>query len=232
VEKQIQALTDHYIICGLGRMGRTICQHLRERGKPFVVVDKNESKVEQFCNRENWPYIVGDATDDGILFRAGVHRARALSAVLTTDADNVYVVLTARLLAPALQIVARASEEKAIAKMVQAGANRVVSPYSTGATKIARFMLNPNIEDFFEIADRTGKELELADYQLAPESPLVGKKLSETQLRDRGVIIVGIRRADGELLIPPPASSVLHASDCLFVFGSAEALNDSLGIGR
>ena len=163
---------------------------------------------------------MGDASDDRVLMQAGIARAKALATVLPTDADNVYVALTARLLSSKLEIIARASDEAAALKLERAGANRVVSPYSTGAQKIARFMLNPNIEDFLEIADHKGQDLELADVQISADSPYVGKKLMETDLRDEGVMIVGIRRRNGERLMPPPGNAVIEAGDCLFAFGS------------
>jgi voltage-gated potassium channel len=229
MQKEIQQLKDHYIVCGLGRMGRTICRYLRERGKPFVTIDHNETRARTVCDAEGWLYIVGDATDDRLLNEAGIQRARALATVLPTDADNVYVILSARLLASKLEIIARASGDSAAVKMEKAGANRVVSPYSTGAHKIARFMLNPNIEDFLEIADQRGQNLELADVQIAPDSPYVGRKLMETDLRELGVIVVGIRRQNGERLMPPPGSALIEPGDCLFAFGSTSAVNKMIG---
>jgi voltage-gated potassium channel len=229
MEKQIQELSGHLIVCGFGRMGWTICEHLRERGRQFVVIDTDENALRTGCAEHNWLYVVGDASDDSVLMRAGISRARALATVLPTDADNVYVTLTARLLAHKLEIIARASEEEAALKLERAGANRVVSPYSTGAQKIARFMLNPNIEDFLEIADHKGQDLELADVQVSADSPYVGKKLMETDLRDAGVMIVGIRRRNGERLMPPPGNAVIEAGDCLFAFGSTAAVNRMIG---
>ena len=232
MEREIQKLDGHFIVCGFGRMGWTICEHLRDRGKPFVVIDTNETLLRTGCSAENWLFVVGDASDDGVLMQAGIQRARALATVLPTDADNVYVVLTARLLSAKLQITARASDDEAALKLERAGANRVVSPYSTGAQKIARFMLNPNIEDFLEIADQRGQDLELADVQIARDSPYVGKKLMETDLRELGVMIVGIRRRNGERLMPPPGSAVIEPGDCLFAFGSAAAVNRMIGESR
>ena len=171
---------------------------------------------------------MGDATDDAVLKRAGIERARSLASVLPTDADNVYVTLSARMLAPDLQIVARATEEKAVEKIQRAGATRVVSPFSSGAQKMARFMLTPSIEDFLEIADARG-DLELADVQITPESPYVGKRLQQTDLAKKGVMIIGIRRASGERLMPPPGSAEIQAGDWLFAFGSSDAVNSLIG---
>ena len=229
MDKEIQQLDGHFIVCGFGRMGWTICKHLRERERPFIVIDTDENLLRNGCTGQNWLFVVGDASDDSVLMQAGIGRAKALATVLPTDADNVYVALTARLLSSKIDIIARASDEGAALKLERAGANRVVSPYSTGAQKIARFMLNPNIEDFLEIADHKGQDLELADVQIAPGSPYVGKQLMETDLRDAGVMIVGIRRRNGDRLMPPPGSAVIEAGDCLFAFGSTTAVNRMIG---
>ncbi len=221
----IKAMQSHFIVCGMGRMGRTICEQLHERRRPFIVIDSDEERLVQNCKPHDWHYVVGDATDDLILEQAGIARAKSLAAVLPTDAGNVYVVLSARLLQKDLQIIARASDDKAATKLQQAGANRVVSPFTTAATKMARFMLSPNMEDFLEIADQKGRDLEMAEVQVSPSCSLVGKKLMETNLRELGIMVIGIRRADGERLMPPPGSAVILASDCLFVFGTADVVN-------
>jgi len=229
MQHDIAKLRNHYVVCGLGRMGLTICEYLHDRKQAFVVVEANEALVHQHCAENGWLYVAGDATDDEVLVRAGIERARALATVLSTDADNVYVVLSARMLAAKLQIVARASDQKAIEKMQRAGATRIVSPFSTGAVKMARFMLNPSIEDFLEVADARGNDLELADIQIGPHSPYIGKPLSETDLRSRGVMVIGIRRANGERLMPPHANAVIQPGDCLFAFGSSEEVNRVIG---
>lgn len=225
----IEKLRDHFIVCGHGRMGETICQYLYNRNMPFVAIDVLDENLEESAREHGWLYIIGDATDDEILVKAGIERARSLASVLPTDADNVYVALSARMQNADLKIIARASEEKAVEKLQRAGATRVVSPFSSGAEKMARFMLNPSIEDFLEIADAQGNELELADVHISERSPYVGKQLMETDLRDKGVMVIGIRRANGERLMPPPGSAVLHAGDSLFAFGSATAVNEVIG---
>lgn len=221
----IKAMQGHFIVCGMGRMGRTICEQLHERHRPFIVIDNNEERVSSYCKLHDWHYVVGDATDDRILEQAGIERAKSLAAVLPNDAGNVYVVLSARLMQKDLQIIARASDDKAASKLQQAGANRVVSPFTTAATKMARFMLSPNMEDFLEIADQKGRDLEMAEVQVGPACRFVGKRLMETDLRDLGIMVIGIRRENGERLMPPPGSAVIHSGDGLFVFGTADAVN-------
>ncbi len=229
MDHRIASLKDHFIVCGLGRMGTAICQYLDERKQPFVVIDTNEDNAESVCGARGWLYQIGDATSDNDLKQAGIMKARSLATVLPTDADNIYVVLSARLLCAKIQIVARASDESAIEKMQRAGATRVISPFSSGAQKMARFMLSPSVEDFLEITDKRGGELELADVQIRENSPYVGKKLAETDLRERGVMVIGIRRANGDKLLPPPGTAIIMAGDSLFAFGSSAAVNAMIG---
>ncbi len=229
MDRSIATLKNHFIVCGLGRMGTSICQYLHDRQQPFVVIDTDEDQLAEVCGSRGWLYEEGDATSDNVLRRAGILEARSLATVLPTDADNIYVVLSARLLSAKLQIVARASDETAIEKMQRAGATRVISPFSSGAVKMARFMLSPSIEDFLEITDKRGGELELADVQIRETSRYVGKKLADTDLRDRGVMVIGIRRASGEKLLPPPGTAIILAGDSLFAFGSSAAVNAMIG---
>lgn len=225
MDRRIEQVRNHCIICGHGRMGLTIAEYLSGRKKPFVIIDIDEDAVKSVCAERGWLYVVGDATDDEVLETAGITRAKSLAAVLPTDADNVYVVLSARMLAADLQIIARATEEKAIQKLERAGASRVVSPLSSGALKIARFMLTPGLEDFLEVADAHGNGFELADVQITEDSPYIGRTLMETDLREQGIMVIGIRRANGERLLPPPGTATIQAGDSLFAVGSSEAVN-------
>ncbi len=225
MEKNVKTLRNHFIVCGLGRVGTTVCGYLHERNQPFIVVDTDETRVVAFCEEHSWLYVIGDATHDEVLRKAGIERARSLTTVLATDADNLYVVLSSRMLNSRLQIIARASDETAIDKLERAGASRVVSPVRSGAIKMARFMISPTIEDFLEIADERDSDLELADVQITEKSPFVGKQLMQTNLRDMGVMVIGIRRANGDRLMPPPGNAVIEAGDSLFAFGNSEAVN-------
>lgn len=230
MDQAIARLNGHYVICGYGRMGREICRHLSSRNKPFVIIDSDLTRMEPECREFGWLFLHGDATDDELMLRAGIFRAKALATVLPTDADNVYVVLTARLLNDQLQIIARASDEKAVDKLQRAGATRVVSPFTSGAVKMARFMLNPSIEDFLEVTDKQGSQLELAEILVPDNSPYLGKMLMQSDLRDRGIMVIGIRRANGERLMPPPGTAVIQAGDSLFAFGSSQAVNEMISM--
>ncbi len=226
--RQIGELENHFIVCGLGRVGRSICDYLASRNQPFVVIDTNEELLRAVCRAEDWSYVVGDATDDAVLREARIEHAKSLASVLPTDGDNIYVVLSARMLKTDLQIIARTADDRAVEKMERAGANRVISPLMTSGIKMARFMLNPSLDDFIEIADSQGNDLELADVQIEPESQLVGQQLAQTGLGRQGVMVIGIRRQDGERLMPPPGETVIHAGDSLFAFGPTDAVNRML----
>lgn len=228
MDRIIQNLEGHFIVCGGGRMGAAICEYLAERDRKFLVIDRNQEVLDLLCRPRQWPCLYGDATDDEVLRKAGIERARGLATVLATDADNVYVVLTARMVSSEIQIVARAAEDGAVTKLQRAGATRVISPFSSGAVKMARFMLSPTVEDFLDITDTRGAELQLAEVHVTDGSSLAGKLLSETDLREKGVMVIGIRRANGEYLLPPPGSARIAAGDILFAFGKSAAVNEMI----
>lgn len=227
---RVRAMQGHHIICGQGRMGLTICKHLAERSQPFVVIDCNSEKLESTCRAQDWPFLVGDATDDELLLNAGIKQAKSLASVLPSDADNVYVVLSARMLNADLQIVSRASNDKAIEKIERAGATRVISPFSSGGVNMARLMINPSLESFMEVAQTGENDLELIEFEVADSSAYCGKKLSETSLGDRGVMILGIIRKSGERLLPPPSSTVISSGDKMFAFGRASVVYELIGL--
>jgi voltage-gated potassium channel len=228
MDMRLKSIEGHYIVCGAGRMGRAVCRHLHEKNHPFVVVDRDESAVE-VCQQEGWMVIDGDATDDRSLVEAGVKRARGLAAVLSSDADNLYVVLSARLLAPKLQIISRATDEISAAKMQKAGADRVISLYHTGGMKMAQLLLKPDLEDFFEIFSHEGGELDLAEIHVAADDLFSGKRLEETDFSRMGVVIVGIRRAGGELILPPSGTTEIQVDDDLIAVGKSDAIARMIG---
>ncbi|NNE00471.1 MAG: potassium channel protein [Pirellulaceae bacterium] len=223
----LHSVKNHFVICGFGRMGRTICRHLADRKLPFVVVDHNESALAE-CEQQGWPCVRDDATIDQTLMDAGIERARGLAVVLDSDADNLYVVLSARLIAPELQIIARATDENGAHKMEKAGANRVVSLFTTGAATMAQLLINPQVEDFFEFVSGSGTTLDLAEIRVHAESPCANCALSETDFRQQGVIIVAIRRPDGEILLPPASSTMIRADDVLIALGKVSAVSELL----
>ncbi|WP_310820629.1 potassium channel family protein [Stratiformator vulcanicus] len=227
--RAIDELSKHFIVCGCGQMGQTMCTYLESHDREFVVVDVDEERLEEVCADRGWLYVTGDSTDDDVLVTAGIDRAVGLSTVLPTDADNVYVVLSARMLNADLQIVARATGDKAIQKLERAGATRVVSPLASGAMRMARFMVNPSVEEFLEIAEGRDSELRLIELQIDAESPFVGQRLAETDLRSRGMMVVAIRRQSGELLMPPEGSATIELHDRLFAFGTTAGVGELAG---
>ena len=225
MQKNIAALEDHFIVCGQGRMGRSICEHLQSRNRPFVVLDSDGERLEKVARLEGWPYIVGDATDDETLRAAGIDRARALAAALPSDADNLFVVMSARLLSQDVNIVARASDENSIIKLERAGATRVISPIHSAGVKMARFLLSPRVEEFLEITDERGGNLELVEIKVTDDSPYAGQKIIDTDLRSRGMLVVGMRKAAGTIVMAPGAHAEIEMGDSLFVFGTTHVLH-------
>lgn len=223
----LQKVQDHFIVCGFGRMGRTICRHLADRRLRFVVVDHDDDALQE-CEQQGWLCVRDDVTSDQTLLDAGIERARGLAVVLDSDADNLYVVLSARLIAPNLQIIARASDENSAHKMEKAGANRVVSLFANGAATMAQLLINPQVEDFFEFVAGVGTTLDMAEIRVSPTSPCANHLLSQTDFRSRGVIIVAIRRPDGEVLLPPSGSTAIRPDDVLIALGKVAAVSQLL----
>ena len=224
MENRINKLTNHFIVCGFGRMGQELASYLLNRHQPFVVIEEQEELFTSELRQAGWLFVQGDATQDDVLRKAGIARARALTTVLPSDADNLYAVLSARMLSTELQIVARASDDRASQKMMQAGATRVINPLSSGAIRMARFMLSPSIENFVEVAESEGVDWEIADVHVPETSPLVNRQLKDTNLRESGIMLLGICRSSGEKFFPPPGHLTINAGDNLFAFGSSEDL--------
>ncbi len=221
MDTAINSMKGHFIVCGFGRMGKAICRRLAEQGLDFVAVDRDEDALAD-CRERGWPWLVGDATDDDTLKTAGIDRARGLTTVLGNDADNVYLTLSAHLLAPDLMIVSRASDEQSVQKMKKAGATRVVGLHDTGAAKMAQLMINPNLDRLVKVFEDKGLEMDMAEIEVAADAPYAGQTLVETDFRDRGITVVAIRRSDNELLLPPPATTTIRPGDLLIAMGRSE----------
>jgi len=219
VQKQIGRLQGHYIICGYGRIGRLISREFASKPTPFIVVENDPKRCQRLAD-DGHLFIEGDATQDEILERAGIHQAKGLITAVTSDAANVFIILTARGINPELFIMARASEEGAEVKLVRAGANKVVSPYTIGANRMAQAILRPLVVDFIDIA--TGQKnisLQMEEIPVAPESRLVGKDLIQSGIRkELGLIIVGIKH-DGEMIFNPAANTIIEAGNTLIALG-------------
>jgi voltage-gated potassium channel len=233
LSKKIDNMKDHYIICGYGRMGNIICKEMTQNKAPFVVIE-NSPEIVASMDRDILS-IQGDSTQDTVLKQAGIKRARGLISVLASDANNLYVVLSARGLNPKLRIVARASEEGSSQKLMRAGADNVVSPYYIGGIRIAHILLKPAVVDFIEFATRSENlELQMEEIKVSEKSHIVDKSLDECGIRkDLGIIIVAIKKETGEMEFNPTSTSIIRTGDTLVAMGETgqlKSLEDLVGV--
>jgi len=222
--RRIGKMRNHFIVCGAGRVGSHLIRSLLASQETFIVIERDPQRVAELTDL-GVSVLVRDATLEESLREAGVENARGLAACLPDDADNVYVVLTAHDLNPELHIVARAVEEQAEAKLIRAGANRVVAPTIIGGHRMAMGLTKPAVDDF--LGSITANKLELAFEQLevGPGSELLGKKLSETNIRSElDIVVVSIRRSDGQILFNPSGEATIESGDMLIAIGHAESL--------
>ncbi|MCL4456480.1 MAG: potassium channel protein [Nitrospirae bacterium] len=234
LEKKIKELKNHYIVCGYGRMGKIICRELKEKDIKFVVIEKQSRPRDE---RGDTLIVEGDATMDEILREVGIERAKGLISVLPTDAENLFVVLSARELNPNLFIVARAGEEGSEQKLLRAGADRVVSPYHIGGLRIAHTVLKPAVVDFIEFATKSGNiDLQMEEIAILEDSNLAGLTLDECGIgRDLGIIVVAIKKPTGDMKFNPTFRTAIKAGDTLIALGEIsklKILEDMAGIKK
>lgn len=226
LEKEIRAQEDHYIICGYGRVGSSICDVLSSsKHIGTVVVDRDPEIIERLEDR-HLRYVSGQATDEENLIKAGVERARGLVAVLKTDSDNVYVTLTARQLNPDLFIIARAGEKESEKKLLAAGADKVVSPYLMGGQRIAQMIVRPTVTDFLELTLMdNSRNIQMEEMPVHPSSKLIDVALQDSGIRkDLNLIIVAIRKTGGEMLFNPSSGAKLQGGDTIVAIGEKQNL--------
>ena len=223
--RKIRNMKDHYIICGFGRMGRVISAEFRRRHQEIVVID-NDPEALTYLAEHSYTYIDGSAIDDETLKKTGIERARGLVAVLRTDADNLFVALSARQMNPDIFILTRCSEEGTQKKMQAAGANKVVNPYEIGGHKMAQMMLSPHVDDFIEIVSGQRKlNLAIDQIRVTEKSDLAGKTLLETPIRSRfDTIVTAILDSSNEMKFNPASDTVIRAGDILICIGDRENL--------
>ena len=232
--RKMSKLRDHFIICGAGRVGSHLIRGLRAVDAAFVVIETDSAKVEALTDL-NIPVLPRDATLEESLREAGVEHARGLATCLPDDADNVYVVLTARDLNPNIHIVARAAEEQAESKLIRAGANRVVAPTIIGGHRMAMALTKPAVGDFLDSITANHLELGFEQLEVDAVSSLVGRKLSESVIRSElNIVVVSIRRIDGEIIFNPGGEARIEGGDMLIAIGNAESLRrlNALARGR
>ena len=224
-QRMLESLSDHFIVCGYGRIGSIVVQQFRRQHVPYVVVERDPERVQAAIGNGALG-VEADASREEVLKRVGIDRARGLIAAVGTDAENVYAVLSARLMRPDLFIVGRAETEDATRKLKRAGANRVISPYQISAVQIAQTALRPAVVDFVELATSSDNlELAMEEITITPQSTFANRSILDASLRQRyGVIVVGIQREDRRMAFNPEPETPIRPGDKLVVLGRPESL--------
>ena len=226
MERELDRISGHYIICGAGRVGRSTAREFERNKVPFVIIEAKEAKAEE--KTDSWITLVGDATQEKVLRAAHIERAKGIVAATTTDATNIYIVLTAKSINSKLKIIARASEEAAEQHLRTAGADLVISPYGFAGHRIAQSFLRPNVVDFLDIAVSRGahEELVIEEVRVSESSRLAGKTIGTSYIhRDMGIMILAIRRSDGQPRFNPTANEPIMPGDNLIVMGEAAKMS-------
>ncbi len=223
MERTIEAMEGHVIICGWGRVGREVARYLDNSGERLVVVDRDPKRIAGVP----YPSVAGDVTDDETLLRAGVERARTLVAALDTDADNLFVTVASRSFNASIYVIARARNESSEAKLVRVGADRVVNPQRLGGDRMAAFVTQPHVVDFVDVVMHDGSlEFRLEELTVGETSPLNGASLRSAQVHDRtGALVLAIRRPDGSFTTNPSPEVEVEAGDVLIGVGTASQLD-------
>ncbi len=234
MEKEISRIRDHFIICGAGRVGRRVAQEIAARGQPILVIEQDASKA-QWALDQGFPVIVGDATSEAVLKQARIEFASGLASAVTSDAQNVYIVLTARGVAPNLPIVARASEEDAEPKLMKAGASTVISPYTFAGARMARLLTRPNVQRFIDLAlsslSSDDLDLQIEEIRVSERSRLANSTLAESDLRHKlGVIVLAIRSSQTGLDFNPRPDRKIVPGDFLIAMGESQNLKNLEGL--
>ncbi len=220
MQSSIDKLERHTIVCGLGRMGRTICEELTESGVPFVVVDR-DPKALGTAQEHGYLVVDGSASDDEVLRRAGVQRATHVVSAVDSEAENIVITLTARDLNPNVKIIARAEGDASVRKLRSAGATSVTSPFHIGGVEVANRIARPRVAEFLAHTSRAGNDLAMAEISIEPGSPLVGRTLQDYgTLEATHISYVALETADGDVLVPPRGTHRLQAGDLLIVAGN------------
>lgn len=227
MQRQVEQIKDHFVVCGFGRMGRIVCKELAAKPVPFVVIERESNELDE-ARRDGYACVVGDATEDDVLITAGVQRARGLIAALSKDADNVYVVLSAKELKPDLLVVARAEDERGERKLLHAGATRVVSPYVIGGSRMAHALLRPAVLDVIDLATHyRSMELQIEEVTVGVGGFSAGQTLAESGIREMlGIIVIAIKKPTGELQFNPASDVRIEVGDRLVLIGQTTNLRE------
>jgi len=225
LDKKIDRLKNHYIVCGYGRIGKTLCTMLKRKAVDLVVIEKDKDLIPVMVENKIF-YISGDAGDETNLIKAGIRHAKGLIAVLATDTDNVFLVLTARQLNPDIYIMANASHNESKPKLIAAGANRVELPYDMGAVSMAQRIIRPTVTNFLNLAfAQKRKDIQMEEIPVSPSSELVNVMLKDSGIRQRfNLIIIAIKKSDDSMLFNPSFEAVIESGDTVIAVGEEENL--------
>ncbi len=223
--KLVESLVDHFILCGFGRIGRQIAAEFAIEGTAFVTIDADGEQV-RIAQQEGYNAVQADATLDETLLKMGIEKAACLVAALPSDAENLYIILSAKSLNPNIRAIARASNEEAVQKLKRAGADKVISPYITGAKRMAAAALRPQVMDFMDGIVASDRSFYMEEYLISAQScPVAGFSLREARLRSQsGALVLAVRREDGELIVGPTGETILMGQDMLICMGTADQL--------
>ncbi|MGZ4756576.1 MAG: potassium channel family protein [Acidimicrobiia bacterium] len=223
MEQSLASMQGHVIICGWGRVGRSIAAEVAAAGRDLVVVELDRDKVADVAA----PSVVGDATEDSVLRAAGIERAAALVAAVDGDADNSFITLSARALCPGLFIVARARSQESADKLMRAGADRVVNPQSIGGARMAAFVLRPHVAEFLDVVMRERTlEFRLEELPVTAGSPIAGRSLQESKMREHtGALVLALRDEDGTFHTNPPPDTEIRSGQVIIAIGTQEELD-------
>ena len=223
IEKEMKKLSNHVIVCGFGRLGEKVSEDLHEKGEPFLVIEHDPTRVSKL-EEKGYVYLAADISQEEVLEEAGIKKARALIAVLGSDADNLFTTLSARELNPKIHIVARVEDPRATRKLYKAGANRVISPYDMGARMLVSAALKPTISELIELSTRLGPfTLLMEEVVIEKGSPLDGVSIKDSKIREgTGATVVAVRKASTSKIMRPEPDLVLERGDLLVVLGAKE----------
>jgi voltage-gated potassium channel len=224
MNKKINELENHFLVCGYGKIGEYICKELVENAANFIVIEKDPVEVERL-RQTGYLYSVGNPSDDDILIQAGIQRAKGFIAAMPNDAENVFATLSAKVINPKIFIVAMAVEDDTESKLLKAGANRVVKPFETSGTRMAEIILRPGVIEFIDIVARDKSvDLNIEEVYVRERSPLVNKSLADSHIRQElNIMVVSVIKSDGRLIYNPQSPTTIEAGDKLIVLG--EGLN-------
>jgi voltage-gated potassium channel len=223
--KLVDSLAEHFIICGFGRIGRQIATEFAAEGTKFVIADASSEQVK-IAQAEGHSAIQADATLDETLLKMGIQKAACLVAALPSDAENLYIILSAKTLNPNIRAIARASNEEAVLKLQRAGADKVISPYITGAKRMAAAALRPQVMDFMDGIVASDRSFYMEEFLIdAQTCPVAGLSLREARLRSQsGSLVLAVRRRDGNLIVGPTGETIIMGDDMLICMGTADQL--------